>query len=226
MSALVFTAGAARPAAAARPQARQSLGSAFLAGGRGAFSGRVAHLEGASGARLRAPGTRVVTTAAAKSEPWGDRSARGTRLGRPAAHRMPPGALARLRALSHIPAAAARRGCPRLARGNAPCEPWVKRRSVAHHGLTTRRARQPPPPAAHTRPTPAPLPPARSHGLHQARAPRRQGQPRAAGRPRPRRQGRQHHGLLQAVQRGDAGWCSGVGALARFDGVYSFIYLF
>ena len=97
MSALVFTAGAARPAAAARPQARQSLGSAFLAGGRGTFSGRVAHLEGAGGARLGAPGTRVVTTAAAKSEPWGDGSARGTRLGPSAAHRICRPACARAR---------------------------------------------------------------------------------------------------------------------------------
>ncbi len=153
MSALVFTAGAARPAAAARPQARQSLGSAFLAGGRGAFSGRVAHLEGASGARLGAPGTRVVTTAAAKSEPWGDGSARD-----------PPGAAC---CALHMPLGAPKpaRAIPHPGGGSAPRLPESRARQCALRALgavtrgcgpSARRARhatarRPPP----TSPTPA-----------------------------------------------------------------------
>jgi len=61
---------------------------------------------------------------------------------------MPPGARARTATLSHIPAPAARRGCPGLARGNAPCEPWAPRRVAAASGRAAPDTRRPPP-AAH-----------------------------------------------------------------------------
>ena len=74
-----------------------------------------------------------------------------------------------------------------------------------HQDLSQRTSRRPAPPARRPRQKDPNMPPKKKKvsGCHQAADPGRRGHPGPAGRPRARPARRQHHGVLQGVQRRD-----------------------